>query len=86
VELRGRLSNPAVAALVAAVGQVTAGTTADASGHATPVPRRWRLVDRLGEKMIRDLLRDRRLGHTQRQLAERYGISLSSMKRILRRR
>jgi DNA invertase Pin-like site-specific DNA recombinase len=36
-----------------------------------------------GEHIIRDLLHDRRTGNTQRILAKRYGISLSSVKRIL---
>ena len=50
-----------------------------------PQRQRWRLVDRLGEQIIRDLLRDSRTGTTHRALAERYGISLSSVKRVLRR-
>jgi hypothetical protein len=45
---------------------------------------RWRLVDRLGEQIIRDLLRDSRAGTKQQRLAERYGVSLSSVKRLLR--
>jgi hypothetical protein len=47
--------------------------------------QRWRLIDRLGEQIIRDLLRDRRAGTTHRALADRYVISLSSVKRVLRR-
>jgi DNA-binding Lrp family transcriptional regulator len=43
------------------------------------------LVDRLGEQIIRELLRDSRTGTTHRALAEHYGISLSSVKRVLRR-
>ncbi len=35
-----------------------------------------RLVDRLGEQIICDLLADRRTGATQRVLAERYGMSI----------
>ena len=46
--------------------------------------RRWRLADRLGEQTIRELLTDSRAGTPQRELAERYGISVSSVKRILR--
>jgi DNA-binding GntR family transcriptional regulator len=49
-----------------------------------PQRQRWRLVDRLGEQIIRELLRDSDSGATQRSLAERYGISLSSVKRLLR--
>jgi hypothetical protein len=50
---------------------------------ASPAPRRWRLADRLGEQIIHDVLRDSREGATQRWLAERYGISVSSVKRLL---
>ena len=42
------------------------------------------VVDRLGETDVRKLLLERRSGVMQRALAERYGISLSSVKRILR--
>ena len=47
--------------------------------------RRWPIVERLGEQATRDLMRDSRSRATQRVLAERYGISLSSVKRLLRR-
>jgi hypothetical protein len=91
VDLRGRLSNPAVEAVVAEVGQLAAGTKADTSNQPPPStsapapPRRWRLVDRLGEQIILDLLHDSRRGTAQRKLAEHYGISLSSVKRLTRR-
>jgi DNA invertase Pin-like site-specific DNA recombinase len=51
---------------------------------STP-PRRWRLVDRLGEQVIREILAQRRSGLTKQALADRYDISLSSVKRILKR-
>jgi hypothetical protein len=43
------------------------------------------LVDRLGKQIVNDLLEDRRSGMTNLQLVERYSISLSSVKRILKR-
>jgi hypothetical protein len=92
VELRGRLSNPAVAAHVAEVGQLADGIKADTRRQSTlptaptTLHRRWRLVDRLGEQIICDLRRDGRSGVSQRMLAERYGISVSSVKRLLRKR
>lgn len=50
--------------------------------RSRPVARRcWRLVGRLGEQIISDLIRDSAVGTTQRTLTERYGISLSSAKR-----
>jgi hypothetical protein len=47
--------------------------------------RRWRLVDRLGEQIILEIVQSSHAGTTHRALAERYGISLSSVKRVLRR-
>jgi DNA invertase Pin-like site-specific DNA recombinase len=57
----------------------------DGGPPPSPAPgvRRWRLVDRLGEQVIRQLLEDRRGGMTKQQLVERYNISLSSVKRII---
>jgi hypothetical protein len=46
--------------------------------------RRWRVADRLGEQVIDELLEGRRRGLAIKALAERYGISLSSMKRLPR--
>jgi DNA invertase Pin-like site-specific DNA recombinase len=87
VELRGRFSNPDVRAVVAQATQAVAGVKVGYGDEASPAVARprWRLVDRLGEQIIRDLLRDSHSGATQRRLAERYGISLSSVKRVLRR-
>jgi DNA invertase Pin-like site-specific DNA recombinase len=65
--------------------QAVAGINGDSRPVPSPAPRRWRLVDRLGEQIIRELLADRRSGATKRELVERYGISMSSVKRILRR-
>jgi hypothetical protein len=60
-------------------------TTESEPQSATPAPpRRWRLVDRLGAQTLEDLLEDRRRGMTMAALARRYGISLSSVKRLLR--
>jgi len=47
--------------------------------------RRWRLVDRLGEHVLRNLLRDSGMGTTQQRVAERYGVSVSSVKRLSNR-
>lgn len=43
------------------------------------------MIDRLGEQIIHDLLRDGRAGATKPILARRYGVNLSSVKRILKR-
>jgi AraC-like DNA-binding protein len=43
-----------------------------------------RVVDRLGEQAVQQMIEERRAGVELRELAERYGISLSSVKRLLR--
>lgn len=43
-----------------------------------------RMVDRLGEEMVQRMIEERRAGVEMRELAKRYGVSLSSVKRILR--
>jgi hypothetical protein len=89
VDLRGRFSNPEIRAMVAQVAQLAAGINVeeDQQEHSALAPQRqrWRLVDRLGEQIIQEMLHDSHWGATQRSLAERYGISLSSVKRVLRR-
>lgn len=55
-----------------------------ASVRAKPnsaVPRR--IVDRLGEKTVREMIEARRAGAKLSDVAERYGISESSVKRVL---
>ena len=42
-----------------------------------------RVVDRLGEEMVRQMIEERRAGAELRGLAERYGVSLSSVKRVV---
>ena len=89
MDLWGRFSNPEVRAVVAQVAQLADAIKVEEGQQERPAlapqRQRWRLVDRLGEQIIRDLLRDSRTGTTHRALAERYGISLSSVKRVLRR-
>ena len=50
---------------------------------ASGVPRR--VVDRLGEDAVREMIEARRAGAKLRDLAERYGISESSVKRLAAR-
>ena len=87
MDLRGRFSNPETVETVALAAQAIAGVKIHHGSTASrPLAhRRWRLVDRLGEQIISDLLRDSGMGTTQLKLAERYGISLSSVKRLTRR-
>jgi hypothetical protein len=46
--------------------------------------RPWPVTKRLGEQAIQALLHDRHSGVILHELSERYGISVSSVKRILR--
>jgi hypothetical protein len=92
VELVGRYSNPDEWEHLADTTQALAEPAADAEAldelRANPSSssrRPWPVTDRLGEQTVRELLRDRRSGVVQRVLAVRYGISSSSVKRILRR-
>ena len=86
VDLSGRLSNPLVRDTVEQAARAVEGITAQPGHHAAtrPAGGPWRLVDRLGEQVILELLRERRRGTSQRALAQRYGISLSSVKRLVR--
>lgn len=84
VELRGRYSNPQTGEALELAAQAIDGVKGDVPPASSSAPRRWRLVDRLGEQVIRKLLADRRAGATKRELIERYGISRSSVKRILK--
>jgi len=54
----------------------------DYSTRATP-RRRWRVADRLGSQVVGQLLADNKSGMTKPALALRYGISLSSVKRMV---
>jgi hypothetical protein len=45
-----------------------------------------RVVDRLGEQAVRELVEAFHAGTSKWRLAERYGISVSSVKRIIRNR
>ena len=71
--------------MLAKLAQVMAEVEAGDRPAYTPrtAQRQWRLIDRLGEQLIAELVRDRRQGATKQQLADRYGISLSSVKRLL---
>jgi hypothetical protein len=86
VELRGRLSNPQAREIVTLAAQAfdnVAGENAQ-TGLPRSVTRRWRVIDR-GHQVISELLADRHAGATKPALAARHGISVSSVKRILKR-
>jgi len=87
VDLRGRLSNPGIRDIVAHTAKLVSRVSVDHGSTSAPrrTARRWRLVDRLGEQIILEIVRSSHAGTTHRALAERYGISLSSVKGVLRR-
>jgi hypothetical protein len=82
---RGANMRPLV--IVAHAVKLVSRGTVDHGSTSAPrqTARRWRSVDRLGEHIISDLIRESHSGATKRVLAWRYEISLSSVKRILRR-
>jgi hypothetical protein len=86
VDLGGCYSNPKALEATALAAQAIDGIKIDSPRPSpSPAAQRWRLLDRLGEQIVNDLLEDRRLGMTNLRLVEQYSISLSSVKRILKR-
>jgi DNA-directed RNA polymerase specialized sigma24 family protein len=76
--------------LVSAVEHVRVGDGAEpATGRSVrsgQAPRVWRVSDRLDEADLSSLVSCYRSGATARELAERFDISKSSVKRLLRER
>lgn len=87
MDLRGRLSNPGSREIVELAARTIDGVEVGGNEVASPgpAPRRWRLVDRLGARIMHDLLHDSCSGATNQELADHYGIGLSSVKRLLKR-
>jgi hypothetical protein len=54
------------------------------SVRSTPSPRQWRVGDRLNEADVARLIADFTAGTSKRKLSEQYGISESSVKRLIR--
>jgi hypothetical protein len=85
VELRGRLSNQAVRQIVQTLtnceGDTETGEQAATRGarHA-PAP----VKVRLGDAVVAQLVAAFVAGTTRQQLVDRYGVSLSSVKRLIR--
>jgi hypothetical protein len=88
VELRGRLSNTDVKDSVRNARAVTDATadvtsverTATCSARSAREPVRLRL----GDAVVAELVAKFAAGTTRQELADRYGVSLSSVKRLLR--
>lgn len=60
------------------------GGSADSVRSASRSDRRWRVVDRLDKDDIETLVAAFTAGTPKRKLVERYGISESSVKRLIR--
>lgn len=86
VELWGQFSNATIRIKLEGTDALIrlAQTTPQAPGERVSY-RRWRVSDRLGHAAIDQLVADGRAGLTKLQLADRYGISRSTVKRILNR-
>lgn len=81
-----QLSRRDVGALVAELEHLIDGPkiVRDATGPSTS-HQRWRLVNRLGQAALHALVEDRQASLTTKALAEKYHISMSSVKRVVRR-
>jgi hypothetical protein len=89
VELRGRLSNPDVRQLVWSVQDLFDGKPdALALGARAATRRELRAPERvrvrLGDAAVAELVATFVAGTTREMLVDRYGVSLSSVKRLLR--
>lgn len=93
VELKDQLSRREIQTMMDETARVINGSGAAlvlvGNANETAVQpgrphRRWRLVDRLGEQVIHQLLADSRSGMSKPALVTRYGISRNSVKRLLR--
>jgi hypothetical protein len=86
VELKDQLSRRDAGPLLASVEHMVeaAKIVRGIDRFSTPY-QRWRLADRLGRATLQALVEDRQTGLTNRALAEKYHISLSSVKHVLRR-
>jgi len=87
VELREQLSRRDTAAALTMAAEAIHARAAEGYNAApaiTAARPRWRLTDRLGEVVLRALVEDRRAGLTMMALAQKYDISLSSAKRLLK--
>jgi hypothetical protein len=90
VELRGRLSNTGTRTKIDQLHEMISGFDAEVNKASSPPPpglrrRWWAMRDRLDEETCRQLIEDRQAGMTQKALAYKYAISLSSVQRLLRR-
>ena len=86
VELKGQLSRHGLRAQLVGLEHLSDTAKIVRVAPDPPVlPRRWRLADRLGEEVLRALVEDRRAGSTNEALAAKYKISVSSVKRVLKR-
>jgi len=86
VELKGRLSNPSTRQNLRTIDDLIAGTPVIARDRpARRSVRSVRVRDRLSETDVAELVSQFVAGMTRQALVEQYGISLSSVKRVLRR-
>jgi hypothetical protein len=86
VDLRGRLSRHEIRSKVNELAESIRNFKIEYE-PSPPLPgirrRRWALTDRLDDAARRHLVNDRQAGMTQTTLMAKYGISLSSVKRLL---
>lgn len=90
MELRGCLSKSEVGRIIRNVQDLIDGKqVSEAPRHEAVVPRdrevRQRVRTRLGDDEVAELIAEFVAGAPKRVLVDQYGVSLSSVKRLLRR-
>jgi hypothetical protein len=85
VDLRGRLANPGVREVVATAAEAIDGVNIGDGKRALPLPGAGGWWTGWASRSSSSCLLTGAVGVTKRELDERYGISLSSVKRILKR-
>ncbi|WP_156926052.1 hypothetical protein [Glycomyces arizonensis] len=77
-------AEPAVSGRGGTPADELAPTSELVRNHHPGPARPWRLYDRLTPGEVEAMVRDRRDGATQKDLADKFGISVSSVQRVLR--
>ena len=90
MELRGCLSKSEIGRIIQYVQDLIDGKRApETPRHEAVLPRnhevRQQVRKRLGDDKVANLVAEFVAGTTKRELVDRYGVSLSSVKRLLRR-
>lgn len=85
MELKGQLSRHEIRTLLDQVADLVLGFKIRSTPRSpNPGRRWWSVADRLGAERVAELVRESQAGVHKEVLADKYGISLSSVQRVLR--